>query len=98
MVWGGRDLTGPPCPPWAETPSIRPCFSKPHPTRIGALNTSREAASTTSHLFQSLTTLIAKNFFLISNVSLLSLGLKPLPLVLLVYAYKNIHDSRENIK
>ena len=49
------------------------------------LKVSREGASTTSlsNLFQCLTTLTVKDFFLISNLYLPSLSLKPFPLVLL---------------
>ncbi|KAK4822238.1 hypothetical protein QYF61_011879 [Mycteria americana] len=45
-------------------------------------------ASTTSlgNLFQCLTTLIVKNFFLISSLNLPSFSLKPLPLVLSLHA------------
>jgi len=53
-----------------------------------ALKTFREGASTTSlgNLFQCLTTLTEKNFFLISNLNLLSFSLKLLPLVLSLQA------------
>ncbi|KAK4829612.1 hypothetical protein QYF61_005739 [Mycteria americana] len=53
-----------------------------------ALNTSKDGASTTSlgNLFQCLTTLIGKNFFLISNLNLPSFSLKPLPLALSLHA------------
>ena len=46
-----------------------------------ALNTAREGAVTASlgNLCQCLTTLMVKNFFLISNVNLPSFTLKPLP-------------------
>ena len=49
-----------------------------------ALNTSREGASTTSlgNLFHCLTTLIVKNFFLLSKLNLPSFTFKSLPLVL----------------
>jgi len=49
-----------------------------------ALNTDREGAATASlgSQGQGLTTLRLKNFFLISNLNLLSFSLKPLPLVL----------------
>ncbi|KAK4832076.1 hypothetical protein QYF61_020632 [Mycteria americana] len=48
------------------------------------LNVARDGASTTSlgNLFQCFTTLIVKNFFLISSLNLPSFSLKPLPLVL----------------
>ncbi|KAK4807110.1 hypothetical protein QYF61_018451 [Mycteria americana] len=48
------------------------------------LTVSRDGASTTSlgNLFQCFTTLIVKNFFLISSLNLPSFSLKPLPLVL----------------
>jgi len=49
-----------------------------------ALNTAREGAATASlgNLFQSLTTLTVKNFFLISHLNLPSFSSKPFPLVL----------------
>jgi len=49
-----------------------------------ALNASREGASTTSlgNMIQGLTTLIVKNFFLISDLIQPSCSLKPLLLVL----------------
>jgi len=48
-----------------------------------ALNTAREGAATGSlgNLGQGLTALTVKNFFLMSNLNLLSFSLKPLPLV-----------------
>jgi len=48
-----------------------------------ALNTSRDRASTASlgNLFQHLTTLLVKNFPLISNLNFPSFNLKPFPLV-----------------
>jgi len=51
-----------------------------------ALNTSRDGASTDSlgSLFQHLTTLIEKNFPLMSKLNLPSFNLKPFPLVLLL--------------
>jgi len=53
-----------------------------------ALNTAREGAATASlgNLCQGLTTLIVKNFFLISNLNLPSFSLKPLSLVLSCHA------------
>ena len=53
-----------------------------------ALHASRDGASTTSrgNLGQGLTTLIVKNFFLLSSLILPSLSLKPSPLVLLLQA------------
>ena len=42
----------------------------------------------TGNLFQCLTTLTVKDFFLISNLNLPSLSLKPLPLVLLPQTLK----------
>ena len=52
------------------------------------LNTSKDWTSTTSpdNLFQCLTTLIIKNFFLMSRLNLPSFSLKPLPLVLSLQA------------
>jgi len=49
-----------------------------------ALNVSRDGDSTTSlgNIFQCFTTLIVKNFFLISSLNLASLSLKPLLLIL----------------
>jgi len=56
----------------------------PRATSSLALNASRDGASTTSlgYLFQCVTTLWVKNFFLISNLNLACLSLKPFPLVL----------------
>jgi len=53
-----------------------------------ALNTSGVGASTASlgNLFHYLTSLIIKNFFIISNIGLPSFILKPLPLVLPLHA------------
>jgi len=53
-----------------------------------ALNTSREGAFTTSlgNQLQCFTTLTVMNFFLISNLNLPSFSLKPLPLVLSLFA------------
>jgi len=49
-----------------------------------ALNTAREGAATASlgNLGQGLTTLMGKNFFLISKLNLPSFSLQPFPLVL----------------
>jgi len=49
-----------------------------------ALNTAREGAATASlgSLGQGLTTLMVKDFFLTSNLNLLSFSLEPVPLVL----------------
>ena len=61
-----------------------------------ALNTAREGAPTASlgNLFQGLTALIVKTFFLISNVNLPSFSLKSLPLVLSLRALmKNTSPS-----
>ena len=57
----------------------------PRATSSLALNASRDGASTTSlgNLFQRVTTLWVKNFFLISNLNLPCLSLKPFPLVLI---------------
>jgi len=56
-----------------------------------ALNTAREGAATAliGDLCQGLTTLIVKNFFLISNLKLPSFSLKPLSLVLSLHALVN---------
>jgi len=53
-----------------------------------ALNTAREGAATASlgNLCQCLNTLTVKNFFLVSNLNLPSVSLKPLPLVLSLHA------------
>jgi len=52
------------------------------------MNTAKDGASTVSlgNLFQCLTTLIVKNFFLRSNLNLPTFSLKPLLLVLSVHA------------
>ena len=89
MVRVGRDHIGHlvPIPPlWAVTPSNGPGCSKPHPTWPWTL--SRSGASTTSlgNLFQCLTTLRVKTFFLMSNLNLPSFSLNSLPLVLSLYA------------
>ncbi|KAK4832092.1 hypothetical protein QYF61_020707 [Mycteria americana] len=73
--------------PWDSAPSFHQVIQSPiirllkAPSNL-ALNTSRDGAATTSlgNLFQGLTTLIVKNFFLISNLNLPSCSLKPLPL------------------
>ena len=53
-----------------------------------ALNDTRDGAPTAllGSLFQCLTTLTVKNFFLISSLNLPSSGLKPFPLILLLPA------------
>jgi len=53
-----------------------------------ALNPAREGAATASlgSLGQGLTALMVKNFFLISNLNLLSFSLEPFPLVLSLHA------------
>jgi len=53
-----------------------------------ALNTSREGAAITAlgNLFQTLTSLTVKDFFLIFGLKIPSLSLKPLPLVLSLHA------------
>jgi len=85
MVWVGTDLKDDlnPTPlPLTGTPSTRAGCSKA-PFNL-PLNTSRERASTASlgNLFQCLTTLTVKNFFLISSLKLHAFSLKPLALVL----------------
>jgi len=54
-----------------------------------ALHTSRDGAATASlgNLCQGLTTLMVKNFFLISSLNLPCFSLKPLPLVLSYNVY-----------
>jgi len=73
---------------WFQPPAMgRDTF---HQTRLlrapsnPALNTAREGAATASvgNLFQCFTTLMVKNFFLISNLDLPSFSLEPFPLVL----------------
>ena len=58
----------------------------PRDTSSLALNASRDGASATSlgNLFQCVTTLCVKDFFLISNLNLPCPSLKPFPLVLLL--------------
>ncbi|NXJ99538.1 HLTF factor, partial [Corythaixoides concolor] len=58
-------------------------FYESNPSNL-TLNVSRDGLSTTSlgNLCQCFTTLIVKNFFLVSSLSLPSFSLKPLPLVL----------------
>ena len=78
--------------PWRSPSSSLPSRGRDifHQTRLLkatsnlALSTPREGASTTSlgQLFQCLTALIGKNFFLISNLNLHSFSSKPLPLAL----------------
>jgi len=89
MVWVGRDLIDHLVPtplPWAGTPSHQTRLLKA-PSSL-ALNTAREGAATASlgNLCQCLTTLVVKNFFLISSLNLPSFSFKPLPLVLLQQA------------
>jgi len=89
MIWVKDHLVPTPLP-WAGTPSTRLLKA---PSNL-ALNTSREGASTAplGNLFQCLTTLIVKKFFLISNLNLPSFSLKPLPLALLsLHAHVKSH-------
>ena len=55
-----------------------------------ALSTAREGAATASlgNLRQGLTTLMGKNFFLISNLNLPSFSLEPFPLVLSLHSFQ----------
>ena len=88
MAWVGRDLKDhqlqPPCcrqdhqPPYlvldqAAQGPIQPGFEHLQGWGIHSLS---------GQLFQHLTTLIAKNFLLISNLNFPSFNLKPFPLVL----------------
>ena len=89
MVWVGKDLKYHLVP----TPSAmgRNIFHLIRLLRAPSnppLNTAREGVSTTSlgNLLQCLSTLMVKNFFLISNPNLPSFSLKPLPLVLPLHA------------
>ena len=65
--------------PWAGTPPTRPGCSKPHPGWPWTFTEMGHSVSLGS-LFQCLSTLKLKNFFLMSNLNLLSSILKPLPL------------------
>jgi len=89
MVWVGRDLTDHLC----SNPSAtgRDPFHQPRVLQAPynlALNTAREGTATASlgNLFQCFTTLMVKNFFLISNLNLPSFSLEPFPLVLSLHA------------
>ena len=66
----------------------------PRATSSPALNVSRDGASTTylGNLFQCVTTLWVKNFFLISNLNLPRLSLEPFPLVLSLSTPVNSHS------
>ena len=65
----------------------------PRATSSLAMNASREGASTTSlNLFQCSTTPYVKNFFLISNLNLPCLSLKPFPLVFSPSTLINSHS------
>ena len=87
MVWFGRQLKTHPVP---TPPAMGRDRDRLHYTRLLKtplnldLNSSREGSSTAplGNLCQDLTTFIAKNFFLKSNINLPSFRLKPLPLVL----------------
>jgi len=84
MVWVGRDLKDHLVP----TPAMsRDIFHQPRVLRAPsnlALNSAREGAATASlgNLGQGLTTLMGKNFFLISHLNLPSVSLQPFPLIL----------------
>ena len=79
MVWVGRDLQDHPVPTplsWAGTPSTSPgCLRAPSNL---ALSTAREGAATASLGNLCLTTLLMKNFFLISNLNVPFFSLKSL--------------------
>ena len=88
MLWVGRDLEDPSVPPPCHGQGpLPPAQGAPSPDNL-ALNPAREGAATASlgSLGQGLTTLTGKNFFLISNLHLLSFSVKPSPLVLLLPA------------
>ena len=82
MVWVGRDFRSSGC----NVPAVS--MDTYHKSRLLkapsslALNTSRTPATSLGNLFQCLTTLIVKNFFLLSNLNFPSFSLKPLLLVL----------------
>jgi len=64
-----------------------------------ALSTAREGAATASpgNLGQGLTTLMGKNFFLISHLNLPSFSSEPLPLVLSLHAQlEDMKSARES--
>ena len=89
MVWVGRDLKDHLVPtplPWAGTPSTRPGCSKSHPAWPWTLPGRGQPQLRWDNLFQCLTSLIVKNFFLISSLNLPSFTLKTLPLVLSLQA------------
>ena len=85
----GSWISNPPPPPQAEPPTsifnTRPSCPGPHPTWPWT-PPGMDGASTTSlgSLFQNLTTLIVKNFPLISSLTLPFFNIKPFPLVLLL--------------
>jgi len=62
----------------------RDILHQPRLLRAASLSTAREGAATASlgNLGQCLTTLMGKNFFLISHLNLPSFSLEPFPLVL----------------
>jgi len=80
MVWVGRDLKDHPVstPPAMSRDIFHQTMLLRAPCNL-ALDTAREEAATVSlgNVFQSLT-----NFFLLSNLNLLSFSLQPFPLVL----------------
>lgn len=84
MVWSGRDLNdylvSAPLP-WEGTLSTRPDYSEPLEYCNLALNISRSGTSIASlgNLHQYFTTLKVKNFFVKSNLNLISFILKPFP-------------------
>ena len=86
MVWVGKDLSSK--PPTLGRDTFHQTRLLKAPSNL-ALNTSMEGAATTylGNLFQCLTILIVKNFFLISNLNLPSVSLKPLSLVLSLHAF-----------
>jgi len=94
MVRVGRDLKG--SFGSSRTDVSRDIFHQTRVLRapsILALNPSREGAAPASlgNLGQGLTTLMGKNFFLMSNLNLPSFSLEPLPLVLLLHTLLKSH-------
>ena len=82
MVWVGRDFKDYfiPILPWAGTYSTRPGCSKPHPTWPWTLPGRGAVTASLGNLCQCLTTLMVKNFFLISHLNLPSFSLELFPL------------------
>jgi len=83
MVWVGRDLKDHlvPTPPAMSRDIFHQTRVLRAPSNL-ALSTAREGAATVSlgNLCQCFTTLMGKNFFLISHLNLPSFSLEPFPL------------------